>query len=51
MKLTENFSKHEFDCNDGSEMPNSVLENIRVLANHLQIIRDLVEEPININNA
>ena len=32
MKLTKNFSKREFDCNDGSEMPNKVLERIKLLS-------------------
>lgn len=51
MNLTKNFSKHEFDCNDGSEMPSDVLENVRILANHLQVIRDVIEEPISVNSA
>ena len=51
MKLTKNFSKHEFDCKDGSEMPSEVLENVKELAENLQIIRDLVCQPISINSA
>ena len=51
MKLTENFSKHEFECSDGSEMSDRVLENIKELAKNLQIIRDLVCAPITINSA
>ena len=51
MKLTENFSREEFDCKDGSKMPDSVLVNVKELAKNLQIIRDLVCVPITINSA
>jgi len=50
MKLTKNFSKSEFDCNCGCVMPKEVLENIKLLAIQLQIIRDYVEEPMYINS-
>ena len=30
--LTKNFSKSEFDCNDGSEMPEDVFENVQIQA-------------------
>tara|TARA_R110000765_G_scaffold57194_1_gene112364 strand:+ start:5691 stop:6068 length:378 start_codon:yes stop_codon:yes gene_type:complete len=51
MKLTENFNREEFDCKDGSKMPDSVLVNVKELAKNLQIIRDLVCVPITINSA
>jgi len=51
MKLTKNFNKSEFDCQDGSEMPIDVLDNIRITAENLQVLRDYIEEPININSA
>ena len=51
MKLTENFNKIEFESKDGSEMPDSVLVNVKELAKNLQIIRDLVCVPITINSA
>jgi len=51
MKLTKNFSKHEFDCKDGSDMPSEVLVNVKELANNLQVVRDLVCEVISINSA
>ena len=50
MKLTKNFSKSEFDCNDGSEMPNKVLERIKLLSEQLQILRDYIGKPIKINS-
>jgi uncharacterized protein YcbK (DUF882 family) len=51
MKLTKNFSKSEFECKDGSKMPEDVFENVKELAFNLQIIRDCIERPINLTNA
>lgn len=50
MKLTENFSKAEFECHDGSEMPNDVFENIKELAKNMQILRDELGVPIHLTN-
>jgi uncharacterized protein YcbK (DUF882 family) len=51
MNLTKNFKKSEFNCKCGCEMPNDVLGSIRVLAEHLQAIRDASNAPILINSA
>lgn len=51
MKLTNNFNKSEFECKCGCEMPDDVLENVKKLAEQLQLIRDYVQEPIIINSA
>lgn len=51
MKLTNNFSKSEFECNSGCEMPKDVLDNVKLLAIQLQAIRDYVGKPIRINSA
>jgi len=51
MKLTTNFSKSEFDCKSGADMPQEVFNNIQKLANQLQIIRNRVNVPIKINSA
>lgn len=51
MKLTRNFSKWEFECKDGSEMPATVLGNVSKLAQALQVIRDVVQEPIRITSS
>jgi len=50
MKLTENFSKSEFDSKDGAEMPNDVLMNVQKLASQLQILRNNINKPITINS-
>lgn len=50
MKLTQNFSKEEFDCSSGAEMPKEVLNNVQKLANQLQALRNVVGKPIKINS-
>lgn len=50
MKLTANFSKSEFDCKSGADMPQGVLNNVQKLANQLQIIRNRVNAPVKINS-
>ena len=50
MKLTENFSKSEFDSKDGAEMPENVLCNIKVLATNLQVLRGSLGKSIRINS-
>lgn len=51
MKLTTNFSKSEFESKDGAEMPSDVLENVKVVAEQLQVLRDVLNIPIKINSA
>ena len=48
MKLTENFSLHEFRCRDGSDVPEEYMENVRELAENLQVLRDYIQKPINV---
>tara|TARA_B110000444_G_scaffold70505_1_gene66261 strand:+ start:992 stop:1384 length:393 start_codon:yes stop_codon:yes gene_type:complete len=49
--LTKNFSKSEFECNDGSEMPQEVFDNVEVHAYNLQVIRDFFDASVTINSA
>ena len=49
--LTKNFNKSEFECNDGSEMPEDVFENVEVQAQNLQTIRDFYNASVIINSA
>jgi uncharacterized protein YcbK (DUF882 family) len=50
MKLTKDFNRSEFDCNDGSAMPKEVLLNIQKLANQLQVLRDCLGVTITVNS-
>ncbi len=49
--MTKNFSKKEFECKCGCEMPLEVYSNVIKLAGQLQILRDYLNEPITINSA
>lgn len=49
--MTKNFSKSEFECKCGCEMPESVESNIKELAKNLQVVRDMLGGPIKINSA
>ena len=51
LKLTENFSKKEFDCRDGSEMPEGVFKRVLRLSNALQEIRWYIGLPIRITSS
>ena len=48
MKLTENFSLHEFRCKDGSDVPEEYMDNVRELAENLQVLRDKISKPITV---
>lgn len=48
--LTKNFSESEFDCNDGSDMPEDVLNNVHDLADNLQQLRDFTDRSITVNS-
>lgn len=50
-KLTKNFDLSEFECNDGSWMPDNVYNNVKRAANNLQKLRDIYKRSINITSA
>lgn len=50
MKLTENFNREEFDCHDGTKVPESLMPNVKKLAEQLQILRDYLGESIHVNS-
>jgi len=49
--MTKNFNIKEFNCKCGCEMPDDVRKNVEILAKNLQIVRDILDEPINISSA
>jgi len=51
MKLTKNFHASEFECNDGTKVPDHLLPNLVKLAGNLQALRDVLREPINITSS
>jgi len=50
MKLSKNFSKSEFECRCGCEMPKEVLNNVQKVANQLQALRNIVGKSITVNS-
>jgi uncharacterized protein YcbK (DUF882 family) len=46
--MTKNFSIHEFNCKDGSPVPEMYFDNVQELAKNLQVIRDHIGEPLQI---
>jgi len=48
--MTQNFTKEEFDCTDGSKMPNRVYHNMVKVANQLQVLRKVLKKPIHVNS-
>tara|TARA_R110002167_G_scaffold236696_1_gene441881 strand:+ start:424 stop:819 length:396 start_codon:yes stop_codon:yes gene_type:complete len=51
MKLTSNFYLREFECNDGTAIPQKYISNVKKLAKNLQVLRDEIKQPIHINSS
>lgn len=51
MQLTKNFILSEFNCRDGTAVPDHLIEIIKELAANLQVLRDFIKEPIHISSA
>tara|TARA_R110000823_G_scaffold307046_1_gene429609 strand:- start:188 stop:583 length:396 start_codon:yes stop_codon:yes gene_type:complete len=51
MNLTNDFTLKEFECNDGTKVPEKYIENVKELAKNLQVLRDEIKQPIHINSS
>ena len=51
MKLTKNFSRSEFDCKDGTQVPQTFMHNLQELAQNLQVLRDEIGVPVNVTGS
>lgn len=51
MKLTENFNRQEFDCKDGTAVPEKYMKNVQEVAGNLQVLRDYLEVPVSITGS
>jgi uncharacterized protein YcbK (DUF882 family) len=51
MKLTENFTRQEFDCKDGTPVPQMYMANLQCLAENLQILRDEIGVSVSITGS
>lgn len=50
MKLTKSFQLSEFACNDGTQVPEILIPNVKELAKNLQVLRDEIGESLTINS-
>jgi uncharacterized protein YcbK (DUF882 family) len=50
-QLTANFHIREFKCNDGTKVPEELFDNVKELAENLQVLRDDICEALHINSA
>ena len=48
--LTKNFKLSEFACKDGTPVPDYLIDNVRLVAEQLQIVRDYFGKPIKVNS-
>lgn len=46
VKITEHFSRHEFDCRDGTPYPDRWMPRLEVLCENLEVIREALGEPM-----
>lgn len=46
MKITKNFNLQEFDCRDGSQVPQEYMHNVTKLCENLQVLREHINKPI-----
>ena len=51
MKLTKNFNSEEFDCKDGTKVPEKYLLNVKEVANNLQALRDYLKVPVSVTGS
>ena len=51
MKLTNNFNSEEFDCKDGTKVPEKYLLNVKEVADNLQALRDYLKVPVHITGS
>ena len=50
-QLTTNFNSSEFDCNDGTEVPEEFMNNCQEVADNLQVLRDYIGESVNVTGS
>jgi uncharacterized protein YcbK (DUF882 family) len=48
--MTEHFSREEFRSKDGAYFPKQVQDNLQILAEQLEVLREHFQLPININS-
>jgi uncharacterized protein YcbK (DUF882 family) len=47
-KLSKNFSLWEFKCRDGTGVPDDLMDNVKLLCENLQVLREYIGKPIRV---
>ena len=47
-KITKNFALSEFRCKDGTDVPDDLMDNVQLLCENLQVLRDHIGKPIRV---
>lgn len=47
-KITPNFALSEFRCKDGTDVPEDLMDNVVLLCENLQVLRDHIKKPIRV---
>ena len=50
-QLTKNFNSKEFDCKDGTKVPEKYMDNLQKLANNLQVLRNELGVPVTVTGS
>ena len=45
-QLTPNFNIKEWQCHDGTDVPYSLVDNVKECAHNLQVLRDKIGKPV-----
>ena len=51
MELTKNFTREEFDCKDGTIVPDRYIANAKEVAKNLEVLREYINEPVMITGS
>lgn len=51
MNITENFNRKEFDCKDGTKVPDIYLPNLKKLCDQLEVLRAEIKVPVSITGS
>lgn len=51
MKLSKNFTREEFDCKDGTQVPEKYIANATEVAKNLEVLRAEINEPVMITGS
>lgn len=51
MNITENFNRKEFDCKDGTKVPDIYIPNLKKLCAQLEVLRTEIKAPVSVTGS